>query len=356
MEVLIAHAHNSFLSRMGGARNYFQHLIDGLLSQKDVKLTFLGMGESVHGAEWFVPVIKGEVGSWWKFDFALFKYLLRNKPASDVIIHTGKLDTMLPFFILCRKNKKILSADTPFFYVNTFRFPFNKIAGWLYNRYEAWAVKRIVAIATDERTKKYYLSKYPELEQKIHIVPAVVDMEMFKPAPKTAKNAIIFAGRLEPVKAVPYLIDAFRLLKERLADVSLLIVGSGSEEKRLKTLADGINGIVFAGEKSHEDMPTVLNSGNVLALTSTTEGSPLIVREALACGLPIVSRAVGDVAQDITPETGEIVNGSPKEFADALYRVLQLPAEQTQTVCVAQAKKYSKEKLTERIIKIYEAL
>jgi glycosyltransferase involved in cell wall biosynthesis len=51
--------------------------------------------------------------------------------------------------------------------------------------------------------------------------------------------------------------------------------------------------------RPYAEMPTFLNAGDVLLLTSRHEGSPTIVKEALACNLPVVSVDVGDVRQRI---------------------------------------------------------
>jgi glycosyltransferase involved in cell wall biosynthesis len=54
----------------------------------------------------------------------------------------------------------------------------------------------------------------------------------------------------------------------------------------------------------HHQVPTWLNASDVLLLTSISEGSPNIVKEALACNTPIVSVDVGDVAERISEIEG----------------------------------------------------
>lgn len=158
MKVMIVHAHE-YGKGMGGARRYFQLLYDGLKKRK-VDVTFLGMGKRISDKN-FISVYKGITASALRFDWAVFKYLLFHRPEKDVIIHVGKIDTLLPFFLLLIKNKKILTADTPFSYMHTLRTPFKQIIGFFFNIYEGWAIKRISAIATDERTSLYYMKKYP---------------------------------------------------------------------------------------------------------------------------------------------------------------------------------------------------
>lgn len=75
---------------------------------------------------------------------------------------------------------------------------------------------------------------------------------------------------------------------------------------------------------SRKEVALMLNAVDCLLMTSHSEGSPQIVKEALACGCPVVSVNVGDVAHSILSTHGSaLVNSrSPKEIANALARVL----------------------------------
>jgi glycosyltransferase involved in cell wall biosynthesis len=65
-----------------------------------------------------------------------------------------------------------------------------------------------------------------------------------------------------------------------------------------------------------------MNASDALILTSLHEGSPTVVKEALACGLPVVSVDVGDVAQRISPVEGcHLAAAEPEELASKLKLV-----------------------------------
>jgi teichuronic acid biosynthesis glycosyltransferase TuaC len=76
----------------------------------------------------------------------------------------------------------------------------------------------------------------------------------------------------------------------------------------------------------HRDVPTVLNAADALLITSAQEGSPNIVREALACGTPVVSVAVGDVGDQLASIPGcRITGADPVALGSALAEVAAAP-------------------------------
>jgi glycosyltransferase involved in cell wall biosynthesis len=76
----------------------------------------------------------------------------------------------------------------------------------------------------------------------------------------------------------------------------------------------------------HADVPMWLNASSVVILTSQHEGSPNIVKEALACNIPVVSVDVGDVAERIEGIAGcYIAAATPGDLADKLQIVRANP-------------------------------
>jgi len=82
--------------------------------------------------------------------------------------------------------------------------------------------------------------------------------------------------------------------------------------------------LITLGSVPHEQVPTYLNACNVLLLTSRWEGSPNIIKEAMACGIPIVCTDVGDVRWLLKGLDGcYVTSQDPVAIADKLMKALQ---------------------------------
>ncbi len=124
----------------------------------------------------------------------------------------------------------------------------------------------------------------------------------------TTRKIIGCAARLEDVKGVKYLIEAFDMISE---DCDLVIAGSGSKETILKAQADTTNAcknIKFLGRI--EDMPNFYKALDVFCLPSLNEGFPLSPLEAQACGIPVVLTDVGGAKETLCPHSGSLVPAS----------------------------------------------
>ena len=172
----------------------------------------------------------------------------------------------------------------------------------------------------------------------ITILPNGVDLDRFVPGDRAvARSAlgldpsariIAFVGRLVAGKGIETLLDALPRVADH-HDVQLALIGTGplapvvEAHARRLGVADRVR---LTGEVAHGDVPAWLRASDVFALPSVAEGFPNTVREALACGLPVVATPVGDLPRIITSEVGCLVPvGDPAALASALDRTLAVP-------------------------------
>lgn len=159
-----------------------------------------------------------------------------------------------------------------------------------------------------------------------------VDTEHFHPGQPDPDTFVIgTVGRAQDVKNQALLIDAFIDLRARLPQrkMRLAIVGDGPLRTALqqKAQAAGLGDAVWL-PGARTDIADLMRTFSVFALSSLAEGTPVTLLEAMACGLPVVSTAVGGIP-DLVQEnvTGLLVaNGDSAALAGALAVYANDPA------------------------------
>ena len=169
-------------------------------------------------------------------------------------------------------------------------------------------------------------------------VPKGVDAERFRPdGPSlrdelylTGRRVVIAVTRLVPIKNIRLLVDAIAMIRARVPETHLVIVGDGPERAAVRARAgelDLADSVTFAGSVPQHDTPAFYRTADVFALSSDFDNSPNAVLEAMACGLPVVATDVGGVRDFVVERAGGAVvpPGDAPALADALERFLTQP-------------------------------
>lgn len=130
-----------------------------------------------------------------------------------------------------------------------------------------------------------------------------------------------YVGRLSEEKGVGYLIEAIALLDKSGIPAKLLIIGDGPQRMELADRVKKANleeKVIFTGFQN--DVECWLPAMDVFTLPSLTEGTPMSLLEAMACGIPVVATAVGGVPQVIeSGKNGILVSpGNPQDIKEAI--------------------------------------
>lgn len=131
-------------------------------------------------------------------------------------------------------------------------------------------------------------------------------------------------GRLTEQKGFTFLLDAFSRVLNAGDDPFLLIIGDGEDRRALENRARQLemdHRVIFCGFRT--DAADFLGISDAFVLSSLWEGGPLVILEAMAAGLPVVSTRVGDAPCMVEEgKTGVLVDpGDAGQLADAMSLV-----------------------------------
>lgn len=177
----------------------------------------------------------------------------------------------------------------------------------------------------------------------VHVIPSGLDFSLFRPMPRAEarhllgmdqdERLILFVGRPEQAR------KRFELAR---AAVDLL-------NRRLSAR------LVVAWRVQHADVAVYMNACDALVFTSMQEGSPNVVKEALACNLPVVSVRVGDVEERLQGVEGcELcADDRASTIATALERALNRGGRVDGQSAVRHL---DETLLTKQVIKVYQSV
>jgi glycosyltransferase involved in cell wall biosynthesis len=136
---------------------------------------------------------------------------------------------------------------------------------------------------------------------------------------------MIFVGSLIPKKGLQDLIEA--LATPDLGKVRLVVVGDGYFASKLKSLAQDKlqkDQVIWRGIAPPVEVAKLMRDADFLVLPSYTEGSPNVIKEAMASGLPVIGTRVGGIPDLVTEgKTGLLYNPGDIESLRQCIRMLK---------------------------------
>lgn len=146
---------------------------------------------------------------------------------------------------------------------------------------------------------------------RVHIVANGTDSALFRvrdrdearaeltwPGGSWPKRLILYCGRIERAKGVMDLLEGFERIAARAPDLSLALLGDGGAMAEAKAKAAPLGDrVAFLGGRPLPEVPKWMSASTLVTLPSHAEGSPNVIREALACGRPVVGTNVGGIPE-----------------------------------------------------------
>lgn len=163
----------------------------------------------------------------------------------------------------------------------------------------------------------------------LSFIPNGVDSDYFCPARTPPCNPLVVCvARLAGDKDHATLLKAFEIVSGKIPEARLRLVGVGPEEEKLRKLAAEMpvaKSIEFAGASSNP-LPHYQQAA-VFALSSTREGQPNAILEAMSCGVPVCATNVGGIPDLVGQNEAGLLSGAGdfRALAKNLLQILDNP-------------------------------
>ena len=193
------------------------------------------------------------------------------------------------------------------------------------------AAAAAAVVTVSEANARYIVKTFSVPTAQIHVIPCGVNAERFSPQGERLEPPhVVCVARLRPVKNLGLLLEACASLRARGVQFCCMVIGDGSCRDELEAMRArlGLARVVeFAGAAEQAEVLAWWQRATIAALTSTSEGMPVSLMEAAACGVPAVAPAVGGIPELVEDGvTGLLVPvGDTQALAAALEQLLRNP-------------------------------
>lgn len=197
-------------------------------------------------------------------------------------------------------------------------------------RYKANSADAIACISEFCKNKMSALAN-AESASRMQVVHCGIDLDRFPFIERTHGTEplrVLCVGRLVAVKAQNVLIDAVAKLVHEGVDIELILVGDGPMRGELEAQVQALaimHNVTFTGNVGQDGIRDIYRNVDIFALPSYSEGLPVVLMEAMASGLPVVTTAIAGIPEMVRHgESGLIVQPGDIESLSSAIRTLAL--------------------------------
>jgi len=172
----------------------------------------------------------------------------------------------------------------------------------------------------------------PEIWDRFHIVRCGIDPDLYSPRPDTGNTIpnLLCVGRLVPAKGQHILLEACAILKNQGTPFRLTFTGDGPDRASLEKHArsHGIETqVTFTGALGQDKVREQYDQADIFVLASFAEGVPVVLMEAMAKEIPVVSTRITGIPELIDHQHDGLlaVPGDPEDLARQLTALITDP-------------------------------
>ena len=175
-------------------------------------------------------------------------------------------------------------------------------------------IKKVKAVTVVSHAAQEAMLRHG-LKNQYHVIPNVVDTELFTPAlikNKNSKKQILHVSGFNPCKNIKGVLHAVKKLAEKRDDFELHIIGDGLSRRNLETMANDLDlkdrAVYFHGKKTASAVAGIMKQADFFLLFSDFENSPCVIAEAFAAGIPVIATRVGGIPEHVHEDNGILVD------------------------------------------------
>lgn len=275
-----------------GLRKYWTH---------PVSYNFVGTRNGVPG---FIFLPFDIIKFFYKILFGDFTHVMLNPSLSKKALHRDAIYLTIA---------KMFSLKVVVFFHGWDEVEADKISsspGWFLKKYSR--ADSFIVLANKFREKMICWG----ITSPIKLSTTKVDNNLLRNSSANVRNQVVnllFLARVEKNKGIYITLDAFSLLKAKFPNLKLIVAGSGTELPPAKEYAilKEIENVIFLGNISGEKLSDTFSNSDIYILPTTHgEGMPTSILEAMAFGMPIITRPIGGIVDFFDSEKGVLIDST----------------------------------------------
>ncbi len=199
-------------------------------------------------------------------------------------------------------------------------------------RYVNWYYERCALVTAPSKSVIEEMNSFG-FKGNTRVISNPIDTKMFSPVSSSRRTelkkefgfspfTVIHAGRLAVERNIDVIIKAVAAAAKKIPDMLLAFAGGGSDEKRLRALAESLGiekSVKFLGVLPKPKLAEAYNAGEVFTITSTADTQSLVMMQAMACGLPVIGVRARALPEYINSENGILIEpGDEKALTEKI--------------------------------------
>lgn len=240
----------------------------------------------------------------------------------------------------------------------------NNYHGWIRKKITQKVVKAAAAVMPVTHDLKRVMQSRKLINKKYTVIGNVVDTALFTPRKKPlAKRYFVHVSTFgDDVKNITGMLRVVKKIKEQRTDFFFYIIGTGEDDEAIKAYAKQIGlsdeTVCFKGPMQKHEVAEQMKNAMFLVMFSNYENMPVVICEAMACGIPVISSRVGGIDEVVDEKRGILIQ--PKD-EKGLYEAINIMLDNNNNYNADYIREkalinFSVNSVGKRIISIYESV